>query len=218
MSSSRSEGSRSPGSSQKGMFWSSSTTWVGAFVTRLVIFSMYVVKSHLSLGAKGVEVKILPAQENFTDPLKVPSDFLLRPKPLPSGINQVRVPTSSCCPSHPLSHLPAKYQEMSTTLDHFHPPAPARRQSWIVEEWDLVPLVTVVSPWRPEVGRFACTKKAHYCNIRPTDTALCHPIFFTVYIKFFQTHWTSHHLASNSSPISSRHETAILHASLHDQY
>ena len=185
MSSSRSEGSRSPGSSQKGMFWSSSTTWVGAVVTRLVIFSMYVVKSHLSLRAKGVEVKILPAQENFTDPLKVPSDFLFRPKPLPSGINQVRVPTSSCCPSHPLSHFPAKYQEMSTTLDHSYPPAPSRRQSWIVEKWDLVPLVTVVSPWRPEVEDFHVQRKPTvYCNIRPTDTAVGQPIFL-LYIKYF---------------------------------
>ena len=176
MSSSRSEGSRSPGSSQKGMFWSSSTT-LGGCVCYKAGHIQYVVKSHLSLGAKGVEVKILPAQENFTDPLKVPSDFLFRPKPLPSGINQVRIPTSSCCPSHPLSHFPAKYQVMSTVIDHSSPPAPSRRQSWIVEKWDLVPLVTVVSPWRPEEGRFSCTKKDHYCNIRPTDTALGHPIF-----------------------------------------
>jgi len=106
----------------------------GVEVTRLLPEgNVLVLFDHLSLGAKGVEVKILPAQENFTDPLKVPSDFLFRPKPLPSRINQVRVPTSSCCPSHPLSHFPA----------------PSRRQSWIVEKWDLVPLVTVVSPWRP---------------------------------------------------------------------
>ena len=140
---------------------------------------LYTFSTHLSFGSKRVEVKVLPPQEDLADSLKVTSDLLLWAEPLPSWVDQVGVPTPSCCSRHPLRHFPTKYfktcfecpnpchsQKITNlpNLDHRHTwkiPAPSWRKGRVVEKgrsvFSVVPFIGSLRPEKERSREFSCS-------------------------------------------------------------